>query len=63
MPLYHFYRLNAAGQILASAEHIECLGDGMAHATATSLVGDHAAVEIWSGTRLVGRSPREEIHD
>jgi len=60
MPLYHLYRLNAAAQILAAAEHVDCHGDGMAHAIAASLVGDHAAVEIWAGTRLVGRIRREE---
>jgi hypothetical protein len=63
MPLYHFYRLNAAAQILAAAEYVDCSGDGMAHAIAASLIGDHAAVEIWAGTRLVGSTRREEIFD
>lgn len=63
MSLYHFYRLDVSAQILAAAERIDCRGDGMAYAIAASLVGDHAAVEIWTGTRLVGRISREEIHD
>jgi hypothetical protein len=58
--LYHFYRLDAAGQIVAAGEHVGCLGDEKAYAIAASLTGSHVAVEIWAGTRLVGRVSREE---
>ena len=55
MALYQFYRLNSAGEILAAPDYRDCPGDGAAHVIAASLVGHHAAVEIWVGTRLVGR--------
>ena len=55
MAFYQFYRLGAAGEILAAAEYCECPGDVEAQIGAAALVGDHAAVEIWLGRRLVGR--------
>jgi hypothetical protein len=55
MAIYQFYRLSAAGEILAAPDYCDCRTDGVAHVIAASLVGNHAAVEIWVGTRLVGR--------
>jgi hypothetical protein len=44
MAIYQFYRLSAAGEILAAPDYCDCPVDGVAHVIAASLVGDHAAV-------------------
>jgi hypothetical protein len=55
MTVYQFYRLNASGQILDHATEVECDHDEMALAVGSAQSGPHAAVEIWSHRRLVGR--------
>jgi hypothetical protein len=55
MTTYQFYRLDASGQILDHATEVECDHDEMALAVGSAQIGAHAAVEIWSHRRLVGR--------
>ena len=53
MAFYRIYILDAAGRI-ASAADAMCEDDSQAAAAARVLLRGHPAVEIWSGTRLVG---------
>jgi hypothetical protein len=55
MTTYQFYRLSASGEILDHSTEVECDHDEMALAVGSAQIGTHAAVEIWSYRRLVGR--------
>lgn len=53
MPEYRLYFLNAADKILR-AEDLDC-GDDSAAVEAAHALDHAAAIEIWSGRRLVAR--------
>jgi hypothetical protein len=54
---YKLYSLSAEDHIEASAE-ISSATDEDARAHAAARLGNYAAVEIWQGTRIVGRVRR-----
>jgi len=55
MPVYRLYVLNAADQIIAPASELRCRDDADALRIASGYGGKASGIEIWNGTRLVGR--------
>lgn len=51
MPSYSLFLLDPEGTTLER----RCASDGEALLLAMDLMGDHAAVEVWAGERIVGR--------
>jgi|SRR6516162_9408995 hypothetical protein len=54
MPIYRFYWLNAENHFTV-AENGRFASDELALAAAAAVKGDHAAIEVWQGTRFVAR--------
>jgi hypothetical protein len=54
MPYYRLYLLTEHDHI-DDARDADCTSDDDAQTRAAEIIGDYPAVEIWSGTRLVGR--------
>ena len=63
MTIYQLYPLNASGQILDHSIEVECDHDEMARAVGSAQAGEHDAVEVWVGPRLVGRVDRGRHRD
>jgi hypothetical protein len=60
MAYYRVYSINAADEIKAG-EHIEAATDEDAIEQAAVMAGDFPIIEIWTGTRVVGRFTRQEL--
>jgi hypothetical protein len=56
MGLYQLYRLNTGGKTSGDALEVECDDDETARAVGRVQGGEHEALEIWNGRRLVGRA-------
>ena len=54
MPGYRFYGLDVKN-IIESATYIECATDESSRTHAAKILGVHFDIEIWEGTRIVGR--------
>ena len=59
MASYRIYPLGADDHISAPPHDVECASDDEACAMAAELIGPHPAVEIWVGSRVVGRLTAE----
>ena len=55
MAPHRIYPLAADNHIFAPPHDVECASDQAAADEAATLIGDHPAIEVWNGTRLVGR--------
>jgi hypothetical protein len=55
MPEYRVYFIDASDHIRGAPILIDVATDEAAINVAASLVGDHVAVEVWSGSRFVRR--------
>lgn len=55
MASYRIYLLGADNHISAPPHDVECASDQEACNVAAEVIGAHPAVEIWSGSRVVGR--------
>jgi hypothetical protein len=54
MPHYRLYLLDSVNRIIQEGTEVECPDDGAAF-SAASEAGSPSVVEVWSGTRFVGR--------
>jgi hypothetical protein len=58
MPTYRVYSLDDSYRA-TSADRLLCHDDASAIAAATSLAGDHVAVEVWRGSQIIAQFPRQ----
>ena len=55
MPDYQMYLLGPAGQLSRSGRDADCIDDASAFQFAQSFFNHGKQVEVWSGTRFVGK--------
>ena len=62
MPHYRIYLLSALDRVEDAVDSI-CESDGDARRHARTVIGDYPAVEIWTGTRRVGKFMADQLTD
>jgi hypothetical protein len=60
MSIYRLYHVDADDHFCGAA-YVDCATDDDAVAAAGAVKGDHAAIEVWRGTRFVARVEGSQI--